>query len=126
MRLVCISDTHNSLDRINIPDGDVLIHAGDLTMMGSVVETTQELIKLARLPHKTKILVAGNRDFLPEREPALFAAMARDAGVIYLQDSCHVVDVSASSAHPGRLSCAGGLSTTRAHKLSNGGRIYHM
>ena len=92
MRLVCISDTHNNLDRINIPDGDVLIHAGDLTMMGTVAETTQELIKLARLPHKTKILVAGNHDFLPEREPALFAAMARDAGVIYLQDSCHTVD----------------------------------
>lgn len=28
IEVVCISDTHN---QINIPDGDILIHAGDLT-----------------------------------------------------------------------------------------------
>ena len=32
-RFVCISDTHNS--NVHLPDGDVLIHAGDLTNQGS-------------------------------------------------------------------------------------------
>ena len=81
MRLVCISDTHNDLDSVKIPDGDVLIHAGDLAMMGTPGETAAELIKLARLPHKTKILIAGNHDFLPERNPELFRALVQDAGV---------------------------------------------
>lgn len=32
VRFVCISDTHSKTDRIpDIPDGDVLIHAGDFT-----------------------------------------------------------------------------------------------
>jgi Icc-related predicted phosphoesterase len=92
LRLVCVSDTHNDLDSVKIPDGDVLIHAGDLTMMGTPGETAAELIKLARLPHKTKILIAGNHDFLPERDPVLFRALVQDAGVIYLQDTCHTVD----------------------------------
>ena len=35
-RFVCISDTHNS--NVHLPDGDVLIHAGDLTNQGSYSE----------------------------------------------------------------------------------------
>lgn len=32
--IVCISDTHNA--SVNVPDGDILIHAGDLTQSGSL------------------------------------------------------------------------------------------
>jgi hypothetical protein len=40
IRVVCISDTHYRLDKVavTIPDGDILIHAGDFTMKGSVEE----------------------------------------------------------------------------------------
>ena len=39
MKIVCISDTHNaSLLKINPPEGDLLIHAGDATMRGSELE----------------------------------------------------------------------------------------
>src|SRR5205085_7513180 len=34
--VVCISDTHNG--QSTIPDGDILIHAGDLTQSGSLEE----------------------------------------------------------------------------------------
>jgi hypothetical protein len=34
LRLVCISDTHNQHRKIKVPDGDVLIHAGDITSKG--------------------------------------------------------------------------------------------
>lgn len=40
VRFVCISDTHEKLEEILpiIPDGDVLIHAGDFTNYGDVGE----------------------------------------------------------------------------------------
>ena len=34
VRFVCVSDTHNTKPP-SIPDGDVLLHAGDFTMYGS-------------------------------------------------------------------------------------------
>ena len=37
-RLVCISDTHGFHD-FDVPDGDVLVHAGDLTKRGGMGET---------------------------------------------------------------------------------------
>lgn len=38
-RIVCISDTHNC--NVKLPAGDVLIHAGDLTNMGSKSEVSR-------------------------------------------------------------------------------------
>ena len=38
VRFVCISDTHTHLERsraLEIPDGDVLLHAGDFTVYGT-------------------------------------------------------------------------------------------
>lgn len=69
MRLVFISDTHNQLDRMVIPSGDILIHSGDATNRG----TLQEIIKLnndlKELPHKHKIFVPGNHDWGFQRDP---------------------------------------------------------
>ncbi|KAJ4291822.1 hypothetical protein N0V90_009718 [Kalmusia sp. IMI 367209] len=61
-RVVCISDTHN--ERPSIPDGDILIHAGDLTQNGTFAELQAQLDWLRKLPHKHKIVVAGNHDLL--------------------------------------------------------------
>ena len=33
MKIVCISDTHGQYPD-NVPDGDILIHAGDITKYG--------------------------------------------------------------------------------------------
>lgn len=38
VRFVCISDTHNRHKSLHVPDGDVLIHAGDISLKGSVPE----------------------------------------------------------------------------------------
>jgi hypothetical protein len=40
----------------------VLIHAGDLTNNGSVEEIQKQLDWLASLPHREKIVIAGNHD----------------------------------------------------------------
>lgn len=34
VRVVCVSDTHNLANCLKIPDGDILIHAGDFSITG--------------------------------------------------------------------------------------------
>jgi predicted phosphodiesterase len=63
MRVVCISDTHTMLSQVKVPDGDLLIHAGDHTFRGTQDEVQSALEDLNRLPHKHKVFIAGNHDF---------------------------------------------------------------
>ena len=37
-RVVCISDTHNRFRELAIPEGDILIHAGDISLRGHLSE----------------------------------------------------------------------------------------
>jgi predicted phosphohydrolase len=85
MRLVLLSDTHNLHDQARVPEGDVLIHAGDLSMLGHLDDVAAFDAWLARLPHRHKIVIAGNHDFCFERQPA--AAQARLAHAHFLCDS---------------------------------------
>lgn len=61
IRVVCISDTH-TLEWIDVPDGDLLIHAGDLANDGSVREIQGTVDWLKTLPHRHKVVIAGNHD----------------------------------------------------------------
>lgn len=99
-RIVCISDTHlvHEETRLNIPDGDILLHAGDATYRGSNFEIGKFAIWFASLPHKHKVFVSGNHDFGFQRNnkkavdilkglDSEFYPNPTDNGVIYLQDS---------------------------------------
>jgi hypothetical protein len=61
IRLVCISDTHTQRPA-SIPPGDVLIHAGDLTNLGTVGDIQAHVDWLSSLPQLYKIVIAGNHD----------------------------------------------------------------
>ena len=87
MKIVCISDTHNKLDEVTVPDGDVLVHAGDGTMRGKPREIQKLANDLRMLPHKTKIFVAGNHDWGFQTARPESERMLTDAGVIYLEDT---------------------------------------
>jgi len=63
MLATVISDTHSWNSTINVPKSDLLIHSGDLTRIGSKSEITQALTWLSSLPHKYKVVIAGNHDF---------------------------------------------------------------
>lgn len=91
MRIVCISDTHNCNEQIDVPYGDILIHAGDGTIKGTIQEIVEFNHWFASLPHKHKIFVAGNHDWLFERNNDLARTML-DKGIIYLQDSICEID----------------------------------
>lgn len=70
--VVCVSDTHNS--QPEVPPGDILIHAGDLTQSGTFKELQAALDWLKRQPHPHKLVVAGNHDLL--LDPSLDATAA--------------------------------------------------
>lgn len=90
--IVCISDTHNT--QPDIPDGDILIHAGDLTQSGSFQELQAALSWLSTLPHTTKIVIAGNHELLLDPalddlsgQVALERARLNWGDIIYLENS---------------------------------------
>lgn len=74
MRLVLLSDTHGFHDQIEVPPGDVLIHAGDFTMTGEERECNSFARWLDSQPHAMKIVVYGNHDLCydPERARGRF------------------------------------------------------
>lgn len=76
MKIVCTSDTHNNA--VQIPECDLLIHAGDLTGSGTEKELRTQLEWLASTQATRIILVPGNHDFLFERYPGLARRMCED------------------------------------------------
>ena len=90
-RIVCLSDTHNCNDEIDVPDGDLLIHAGDATIRGTVEEIANFNRWFARLTHRHKIFVAGNHDWLFELDNERARSLL-DPSITYLQDSSIVID----------------------------------
>lgn len=63
MRLVLISDTHMTHGRIDVPAGDILIHAGDSTKRGTAPQLREVAEFMAAQPHAHKVIIAGNHDF---------------------------------------------------------------
>lgn len=70
MRLVLVSDTHGRHKEIRMPDGDLLIHAGDFSSGRSWHELQEFADWFYSQPHRHKVLVAGNHDLLLEDFPA--------------------------------------------------------
>ncbi|MGM0774422.1 metallophosphatase domain-containing protein [Marinobacter sp.] len=85
MRLVCISDTHSMHRQVQVPDGDILIHAGDCLGVGTLEELEDLDNWFSEQPHRHKILIAGNHDWCLQDEPAEAEALVKNA--IYLRDS---------------------------------------
>lgn len=88
LKLVLISDTHEQHDKLGkLPDGDVLIHAGDYTYWGDVRAKNKFYNWFFDQPHKNKIYIAGNHDF---NEP--MRGMLDSYGGHYLYDSSVILD----------------------------------
>lgn len=64
VRFVCISDTHNKHNMLNLPDGDVLLHAGDFTWQGTQeeVESFCNFLKENKEKYKHIVVIAGNHE----------------------------------------------------------------
>nr|CAD7195259.1 unnamed protein product [Timema douglasi] len=69
VRFVCMSDTHSLTPhiRFDIPYGDVFIHAGDFTRCGREEEVVDFNNWIGQLPHKHKLVIAGNHELSFDR-----------------------------------------------------------
>ncbi|KAF2096909.1 Metallo-dependent phosphatase, partial [Rhizodiscina lignyota] len=132
-RILCISDTHSgrpsafySKDkgfRKPLPKADLLIHSGDLTMTGKMVEYEDALSMLIDIDAEVKLVIAGNHDLTldedyirkkkrpVERHPMQLdhlyeegiaqramelwtSPRAKEAGIRYLTEGLHEVQLS--------------------------------
>ncbi len=92
MRIVAVADTHTFEDDfLALPDGDVFVHAGDLVRAGTLEELERVARWLRALPHRHKIVVAGNHDwcFVRERERAIEILGPE---IVYLEDEGCTID----------------------------------
>jgi predicted phosphodiesterase len=85
VRIVLLSDTHERHRELEVPPGDLLVHAGDITFNGSFEALADFDDWLGSLPHRHKVLIAGNHDRTHETRPA--EARARITRATYLEDS---------------------------------------
>jgi len=94
IRFVIVSDSHNSHDHLEMPEGDVLLHCGDMTDCGSVDEVRKFNEFLGRVKHKYKMgiyVICGNHEeriahMTPSEIQKLFS------NATYLHDSSIVLD----------------------------------
>lgn len=93
MRIVAFSDTHGFHGKIVIPEGDVLVFAGDMSMDRYDGKCSEFISWFVKLPHKHKIFIAGNHDIDIERRLVdLSMAGALPANVHYLEEGSVVID----------------------------------
>jgi len=85
VRIVAVADTHLFHHDLAVPEGDVFVHAGDMCRIGDLAELRATADWINALPHRHKVVVAGNHDWAFAREPG--AARAMFPGVHYLEDS---------------------------------------
>jgi Icc-related predicted phosphoesterase len=86
MKIVALSDTHGKHDQVVVPDGDVLVVAGDFHHRGSRKEIPAFREWLAELPHEHKIIVAGNHDWAFYKTPSEAQQLLMAPDVYYLED----------------------------------------
>jgi len=89
MKIVCLSDTHQQHRKLSVPAGDLLIYAGDATMNGSLDVIRDFNAWLGELPHRHKVMIAGNHDRNFEREPETRALITN---AIYLEDAGRTIE----------------------------------
>lgn len=95
MKLVLISDTHGKHADLTLPDGNVLIHAGDFSegSGSSGRRSTMDFLEwFALQPFEHKIFIAGNHDFWAEGNWNQLKEEAARRGLIYLCDEWTLID----------------------------------
>lgn len=80
MKIAAMADTHEKHERIDIPDVDVLIHAGDFCGTGRPEEASLFLQWWNEIDVEHRILIAGNHDRCFERRISERPGLLRKAG----------------------------------------------
>lgn len=86
MKFIAISDTHGKHRALQLPTGNVVIHAGDFCHYGSDSDLYDFLDWYQSLDFDFKILIGGNHDFFAAEQSERFNKILPE-NIIYLNDS---------------------------------------
>lgn len=87
MKFVCLSDTHGNHRTVNVPNGDVIIHCGDITHKSNHAEVSDFISWFAGLNFSHKILVAGNHDRFIRKRKQEFMELIASHNIDYLENT---------------------------------------
>ena len=92
VRVVCISDTHELHRELNVPVGDLMIHAGDFTFWNHTSKIRDFNEWLGELPHPYKVVIPGNHDRAFHKDPSFRALITN--GVLLINEGVRVLGLS--------------------------------
>ena len=88
-----MSDSHGSHLGLKVPDGDILVHCGDLCSHGGMADTIHFLNWFNTHPHRHKVFIAGNHDWIFEKDPGLMETVLKGyPDLIYLNDTSATIE----------------------------------
>ena len=95
-KFVLISDTHNKHNKIELPEGNILIHSGDFSGVGRESEVKNFFKWIEKQSDKFEhvVFIAGNHELSFELKPAWLDELIEGLpkNVHYLEDSEVVID----------------------------------
>ncbi len=89
MKIACISDMHTQYEKLDMPDADILVIAGDIEIfdrLSQLMRFGNWLVSLKKI-YKYIIVIGGNHDFFLQRNPGISKELFEENGIIYLENS---------------------------------------
>lgn len=92
MKITCLSDTHMHHKKINMPETDMIIHAGDFTYHGEFDEVKKFLQWYGEQKANHKLLICGNHEVEISKQPfQLLQQMCENEGIQLLNNTHTVI-----------------------------------
>lgn len=92
-KIVCVSDTHGQAHKLDLPDGDILLHAGDFSGRGLITEFYQffEWLTTQEKRYDHVVWICGNHDgfFVEEHGQEWLPKTFGTVPGVYLQESSY-------------------------------------
>jgi len=97
MKLVAISDTHGDHKYLEIPECDILIHAGDFSFRGEFFEVRNFMLWFEKQPARYKVCIAGNHELTfdstqSQYQDAIRNLLAKHKEIIYLENEAITIE----------------------------------
>jgi Icc-related predicted phosphoesterase len=90
LTLVLCSDTHELHEDLVMPQGDILLYAGDLSFFSRSLDAIDSFNEwLHGLPYRHRLMTLGNHELLFEQKPLLIDSLL-DGATVLVNDSVEV------------------------------------